>query len=105
MYRQKKNIDAPLAWILRNIKPFQDSYIMELTELKANRVSGVYRNAKNKPEIIWIIKHRPNIDPKFQNKLILIGVGKLIKELFNKEIKKWGSLRLNIYFNINLMIE
>lgn len=44
-------------------------------------MSGVKRNAKNNPEMIWIIKHKPNIDPKFQNKLILIGVGKFIREL------------------------
>lgn len=58
-----------------------------MTLLKARMVSGVYRNAKKIPLIIWMIKHRPNIDPKFQNKLILIGVGKLINEsltIFNK---------------------
>lgn len=80
---QKKNIEAPLACILRKINPLNDSFIIELTLLKANKVSGLYRNARNSPVIIWIIKHIPNIDPKFHNKLIFLGVGKLINELFN----------------------
>lgn len=66
------------------------------TLLKANRVSGVYRNAKNNPLIIWIIKHNPNIDPKFQNRLILIGVGKLINESLIIEKRGWIFLFLNI---------
>lgn len=68
------------------------------TLLKANSVSGVYRNAKNKPLIIWIIKHKPNIDPKFQNKLILIGVGKLINESFKIDIRGWLFFLLKIKF-------
>lgn len=46
-------------------------------------MSGLYRNARNNPVIICTIKQAPNIDPKFQNKLIFLGVGKLINELFN----------------------
>lgn len=46
--------------------------------------------------MIWIIKHNPNIDPKFQNKLILIGVGKLINESFNIEYNGWIFLFLKI---------
>lgn len=55
-------------------------------------MSGVKRNAKNKPEIIWIIKQIPNIDPKFQNKLIFIGVGKLINESFKIDNRGWVFL-------------
>lgn len=58
-----------------------------LTLLKAKSVSGLYRNAKNNPVIIWIIKQVPNIDPKFQNKLIFLGILILI-ELFNNN-KIW----------------
>lgn len=59
-------------------------------------MSGVYRKAKNRPLMIWIIKHSPNIDPKFQNKLILIGVGKLINESFIIFISGWFFLFLKI---------
>jgi len=55
--------------------------------LNANKVSGLYRNAKNNPEIIWIIKHVPNIDPKFHKRLIFFGILALI-ELFNNN-KIW----------------
>lgn len=61
-YKQKKNIEAPLAWIFRNKNPFQASFIILFTLLNAIIVSGVYRKAKNSPLIIWIIKHNPNID-------------------------------------------
>lgn len=37
---------------------------------------------KNKPVIIWIIKHNPNNDPKFHKDEIFDGVGKSINELF-----------------------
>lgn len=82
------------------MNPFHVSYIIEFTLLKANKVSGVYRNAKNKPVIIWIIKHNPNIDPKFQNKLILIGVGKLINELLIIKINGWLIFFLKIVYFI-----
>lgn len=36
---------------------------------------------KNIPVKIWIIKDKPNRDPKFHQIEILIGVGSLIKEL------------------------
>lgn len=98
IYKQKKNIEAPLAWIFRNKNPFQVSNIIKLILLKANKVSGVYRNAKNNPLIICTIKHSPNIDPRFQNRLILIGVGKLINELFKIIIRGL----LFFFKNINL---
>jgi len=37
--------------------------------------------AKNKPVINWTLKHTPNKEPKFHIVLILLGVGKSIKEL------------------------
>lgn len=70
--------------------------MIRFTLLNANKVSGAYRNAKNSPVIIWIIKQRPNIDPKFQNKLILIGVGRLINELLIILIKGCIFFFLNI---------
>lgn len=48
---------------------------------------GLYRNAKNNPVIIWIIKQAPNKDPKFQSNLIFLGILILI-ELFNND-KIW----------------
>lgn len=41
IYKQKKNIDAPLACIFRNKNPLNDSFIIEFTLLKANKVSGL----------------------------------------------------------------
>ena len=38
---------------------------------------------KNKPLIIWIIKHKPNNDPKFHQMKIFIGVASLITALLN----------------------
>lgn len=46
--------------------------------------------------MIWIIKHNPNIDPKFQNKLMLVGVGKLINELFIINNNGWIFFFLKI---------
>ena len=64
--------------------------IRDMRKLQAIwKSSGVYRKAKNNPLIIWIIKHNPNIDPKFQNKLILIGVGRLINELLTIDTNIW----------------
>lgn len=37
--------------------------------------------AKNSPVIIWIIKHKPNKEPKFHHALMLEGEGRSIKEL------------------------
>lgn len=37
--------------------------------------------AKNSPVIIWIIKQRPNKEPKFHQAEILIGAGKSTKAL------------------------
>lgn len=36
--------------------------------------------ARNRPVIIWIIKQRPNSDPKFHQAEMLDGVGRSIKE-------------------------
>ena len=36
--------------------------------------------AKNSPVAIWIIKQSPNSEPKFQNALILAGVGSSTNE-------------------------
>ena len=35
---------------------------------------------KNKPVKIWVIKHKPNKDPKFHIDLIAAGVGNSIKD-------------------------
>lgn len=54
---------------------------MYLTLLKANVVSGQNRNARNRPEIIWVIRQIPDNDPKFHHKEILEGVGNSTSEL------------------------
>lgn len=36
--------------------------------------------ARNRPVIIWIIKQRPNSDPKFHQAEMLDGVGRSMKE-------------------------
>jgi hypothetical protein len=35
--------------------------------------------AKNSPEMIWIIRQRPNKDPKFQKNLMFVGEGRVIR--------------------------
>lgn len=42
----------------------------------------MYCMAKNKPVKIWIIKHKPKIEPKFQKALIELGLGRLITLVF-----------------------
>lgn len=41
----------------------------------------LYRKDKNKPVMIWIIKHAPNKDPKFHSNLIILGIIALIELL------------------------
>ena len=45
--------------------------------------------AKNKPVKIWIIKHKPNKEPKFHKDLILLGEGNSTNELFIIFNKGW----------------
>lgn len=60
-----KKKDAPLAWMFRNNLPFHALLIIFLILKNAKLASAEYRNAKNKPLTIWIIKHNPNNEPKF----------------------------------------
>jgi hypothetical protein len=50
--------------------------------------------ARNNPEATWMIKQRPNKDPKFHQPEILIGAGRSTKALFiilNKGwLLRWG---------------
>jgi len=48
--------------------------------LKAVEMSEVKCIAKNKPVIIWVIRHTPSRDPKFHQELILEGVGRSLRE-------------------------
>lgn len=41
VYKQKKNIDAPFAWMFRNKNPFHLSNIILLILLNANNTSAV----------------------------------------------------------------
>lgn len=54
---------------------------MYVTQSKANVVSGLNQNARNRPEIIWVIRQIPANDPKFHHKEILEGVGNSMSEL------------------------
>lgn len=38
--------------------------------------------AKNNPVAIWIMRHKPNKDPKFQKVEMLIGIGMSTMALF-----------------------
>ena len=43
--------------------------------------------AKNNPVTIWVIKHKPKIEPKFHQAEILIGAGKSTSALLAILIK------------------
>ena len=45
--------------------------------------------AKNNPVKIWIIKHKPNKDPKFHKELMLLGDGNSINEPLTILISGW----------------
>ena len=53
--------------------------------------------AKNRPVKIWIIRHRPNKDPKFHSELILLGEGSSINEPLIILIKGW-IFKIDIIF-------
>jgi len=69
---------------------------------------------KNRPLTIWTPRQRPNNDPKFQNALILAGLGNSIKELLTIFNRGWdlkidvmcgsviakGSDSINQYINL-----
>lgn len=76
-----KNIDAPLAWIRRNIHPLLTFRIICSTLWKAVEVSEVKCIARNRPVMIWMPKHKPSKDPKFHQLLIFNGVGRSTKDL------------------------
>ena len=54
---------------------------------------------RKRPVKIWVIKHRPNKDPKFQNKEILAGIGISTKALFII-LKRGCCLRMAISINL-----
>ena len=45
--------------------------------------------ARNRPEIIWIIKQRPKREPKFHQVERLGGVGRSIMALFTGRARGW----------------
>lgn len=60
---------------------------MWLIQLKAVEISAEKCIARKIPVIIWIVKQKPNIDPKFQKWEILDGAGRSIKEEFIMETR------------------
>lgn len=66
MYKQIKNIEAPLAWEIWKILKNELSVIIFITLKKANEEWGIKVIEINNPVIICNIKHIPNNDPKFQ---------------------------------------
>ena len=55
--------------------------------------------ARNNPLRIWIIKHKPNNDPKFHKVEILEGLGKSIKELLTIFNNLWFFITETNYYN------
>jgi hypothetical protein len=45
--------------------------------------------ARNKPVAIWVIKHRPKIDPKFHQEEMLMGAGRSIRALLAILVRGW----------------
>jgi hypothetical protein len=70
---------------------------MWATLLNAKVMSAVKCMARNKPVKIWVIKHRPRIDPKFHHAEMLIGAGKSTSALLAILIKGW-------YFRADVII-
>lgn len=54
---------------------------------------------KIKPEMIWVIRHRPSSDPKFHHILMLFGVGSMIKE--ERIFKKGGNFMIGGFISIS----
>ena len=64
------------------IHPLFTSRIIWSIQLKAILISAEKCIARKIPVAVWVTKHNPNKDPKFQKWDKLLGAGKSIMELF-----------------------
>lgn len=96
IYKQIKNIEAPLVWIKRISQPLLVSRMICSTLLKAIDTSEVKCIVKNIPDKIWIIKQTPSREPKFHHLPMLDGAGRSIKESLIIWIKGFFLRKFNI---------